>query len=130
MNSVNKYIQIDSGFPSNVFTSALDANKWRPKAQCLQFQRVFRDTIVFIEYKKLIHKIKGSYPPGSLVVLRSSQVRVERFLAEGGYAHVYQVTLLQSSTIPPGSNAVLKRIACADETALKDLEREIEHHVH
>ncbi|RKO85127.1 hypothetical protein BDK51DRAFT_45340 [Blyttiomyces helicus] len=63
----------------------------------------------------------GTYPPGSVLSIGSVRVVVERFLAEGGFAHVY-VVLVGGDQIP----AVLKRIACADEEALDVLKSEIE----
>ncbi|KAK4047543.1 Ark- serine/threonine protein kinase [Microbotryomycetes sp. JL201] len=59
----------------------------------------------------------GTLPSGTIVRVGEYQVRVERFLSEGGFAHVYLAT--SSTAIPKGSPSattkhVLKRIAVPD----------------
>ncbi|KAJ3112757.1 hypothetical protein HDU96_004211 [Phlyctochytrium bullatum] len=62
----------------------------------------------------------GTYPPGTPISLERTKVVVDRFLAEGGFAHVYIVR--DQAT---GEKAVLKRTACPDEDSLEVLMREI-----
>ncbi|KAJ3299877.1 hypothetical protein HK104_006425 [Borealophlyctis nickersoniae] len=62
----------------------------------------------------------GTYTPGSVLSVNTTKVVVERFLAEGGFAHVY-VVLVGSEQAP----AVLKRVACPDEEGVENLKREI-----
>ncbi|KAH6600672.1 hypothetical protein BASA50_002056 [Batrachochytrium salamandrivorans] len=66
----------------------------------------------------------GTFPPMTVVKLSRSQVTVERFLAEGGSAHVYLVTMVGDAQ----QRAVLKRIACPDQTSLKELRQEVDVH--
>ncbi|TPX35315.1 hypothetical protein SmJEL517_g02312 [Synchytrium microbalum] len=61
----------------------------------------------------------GTYAPNTILTVGERKVVVEKFLAEGGYAHVYVVVSL------PDEQAVLKRIACPDEDSLLDMRKEI-----
>ncbi|KAJ1537217.1 hypothetical protein HK096_002186 [Nowakowskiella sp. JEL0078] len=62
----------------------------------------------------------GSYPPGTLLKVNSHSVIIERFLAEGGFAHVYLVQIL-------GSNpCVLKRLLCPDDKSKAEYSKEVE----
>ncbi|TPX49486.1 hypothetical protein SeMB42_g02598 [Synchytrium endobioticum] len=61
----------------------------------------------------------GTYPPNTILTVGQRKVVVEKFLAEGGYAHVYAVLAL------PDEQAVLKRIACPDDDSLLDVRKEI-----
>ncbi|KAI9099852.1 kinase-like domain-containing protein [Phlyctochytrium arcticum] len=63
----------------------------------------------------------GSIPPGTVLSINASKVVVERFLAQGGFAHVY-VVLVGNDQLP----AVMKRVACPDQEALVGLEKEIQ----
>ncbi|KNC99838.1 NAK/BIKE protein kinase [Spizellomyces punctatus DAOM BR117] len=62
----------------------------------------------------------GTYAPGTVLSVNATKVVVERFLAQGGFAHVY-VVLVGNEQF----QAVLKRGACPDQESLKDLEKEI-----
>lgn len=81
---------------------------------------------------------KGTLPPGQMVRVGQHAVRVERYLSEGGYAHVY-LTSSDKPVYPPkrsGSKGrwgekgytthCLKRIAFEDENVWRDVSREIE----
>ncbi|EGF76260.1 hypothetical protein BATDEDRAFT_92853 [Batrachochytrium dendrobatidis JAM81] len=65
----------------------------------------------------------GTYPPMTVISLSRLQVTIERFLAEGGFAHVYLAILAGDS-----QRVVLKRIACSDKASLEELRQEVEIH--
>ncbi|KAJ3313803.1 hypothetical protein HDU76_002551 [Blyttiomyces sp. JEL0837] len=62
----------------------------------------------------------GTYPQGTILQVDQTRVVVERFLAEGGFAHVYVVVIAAT-----GEHAVLKRTACPDDDTLEHLKNEI-----
>ncbi|GMK58710.1 hypothetical protein CspeluHIS016_0601520 [Cutaneotrichosporon spelunceum] len=81
---------------------------------------------------------KGTLPPGQMVRVGQHAVRVERYLSEGGYAHVY-LTSSEKPVYPPKRSGTkgrwgekgytthcLKRIAFEDESVWRDVSREIE----
>lgn len=81
---------------------------------------------------------KGTLPPGQMVRVGQHAVRVERYLSEGGYAHVY-LTSSDKPVYPPKRSSgkgrwgekgytthCLKRIAFEDESVWRDVSREIE----
>ena len=77
---------------------------------------------------------KGTLAPGKIVRVGESSVRIERYLSEGGYAHVY-LTSSEKPIYPAkqgdqqGSKGYtehcLKRIAFQDEAVWTDVEKEI-----
>lgn len=82
---------------------------------------------------------KGTLPPGQMVKVGNNVVRVERYLSEGGYAHVYLTSSDKPIYPPPrGSRPkgrwgekgftehCLKRIAFKDEAVWADVSKEIE----
>ncbi|GAA5967426.1 hypothetical protein JCM11641_000544 [Rhodosporidiobolus odoratus] len=71
----------------------------------------------------------GHLPPGTIVNVGDCQVTVERFLSEGGFAHVY----LANSAIPLPKNSptattkhVLKRMAVPDKRGVEEVGREVD----
>jgi hypothetical protein len=85
-------------------------------------------------------KYKGTIAPGTMVQVGEHQVRVERYLSEGGYAHVY-LTRSDKPIHPPVKGAAdkkgrwgergftehcLKRIAFEDDSVWTDVKKEIE----
>ncbi|KAI5118386.1 hypothetical protein M0805_005848 [Coniferiporia weirii] len=67
---------------------------------------------------------KGTLVPGQVIAVNKYNVQVERFLSQGGFAHVYLVR-----TAEPVFNTthhVLKRIAVADEAMLNDVKKEVD----
>jgi len=68
-----------------------------------------------------------------MVQVEEHQVRVERYLSEGGYAHVY-LTKSEKPIYPPKKNTrekgftqhCLKRIAFEDDSVWTDVKKEIE----
>lgn len=90
-------------------------------------------------------KYKGTLAPGTIIKVGEAQVRIERYLSEGGYAHVY-LTTSDRPVYPPQSASkdegatgskgrwgeqgysqhCLKRIAFEDEKVWADVRREIE----
>lgn len=81
---------------------------------------------------------KGTLPPGQMVRVGQHAVRIERYLSEGGYAHVY-LTSSDKPVYPPKRSSAkgrwgekgytthcLKRIAFEDESVWRDVSREIE----
>jgi AP2-associated kinase len=89
-------------------------------------------------------KYKGTLAPGTIIKVGDAQVRIERYLSEGGYAHVY-LTTSDRPVYPPSvggggggtaskgrwgekgySQHCLKRIAFEDEKVWVDVRQEIE----
>lgn len=64
----------------------------------------------------------GTFPPGTKVQVGSHRVVIERYLSEGGFAHVYVVRL----PAPDNGTAVLKRVAVPDKDALASMRTEVE----
>ncbi len=73
---------------------------------------------------------KGTLAPGQLVKVGDHIVRIERYLSEGGYAHVYLTTSDTPISPPHGgpgyTQHCLKRIAFQDESVWADVKKEIE----
>ncbi|KAJ3126082.1 hypothetical protein HK098_007880 [Nowakowskiella sp. JEL0407] len=67
----------------------------------------------------------GSYLPGTLLKVNARSLLVEKFLAEGGFAHVYLVRISDLS-MSNNSAAVLKRMICPDEKTMKEYLQEVE----
>ncbi|KAJ5309779.1 general substrate transporter [Penicillium atrosanguineum] len=66
----------------------------------------------------------GTFLPGTKVQVGSHRVVVEKYLSEGGFAHVYVVRLPQPINGTP--TAVLKRVAVPDKSALASMRTEVE----
>lgn len=66
----------------------------------------------------------GRIPPGSSVTVGKFKVTIERYLSEGGFAHVYLARAKQP--IDGHSHVVLKRIAVADKENLATVRTEVE----
>ena len=66
----------------------------------------------------------GTFAPGTRVQIGGHRVVVEKYLSEGGFAHVYVVRLPK----PIGGDeiAVLKRVAVPDKEALASMRTEVE----
>ncbi|KAJ3393177.1 hypothetical protein HDU84_002525 [Entophlyctis sp. JEL0112] len=62
----------------------------------------------------------GTYLPGTPIALNGYTVTVERYLAQGAFAHVYLVVL------HTGQRAVLKRTLCPDSESFAALQNEIQ----
>ncbi|KAI0082311.1 hypothetical protein K474DRAFT_1671406 [Panus rudis PR-1116 ss-1] len=67
---------------------------------------------------------KGTLVPGQMITVNKYTVQVERYLSQGGFAHVY---LVKSSTpIYNTTSHVLKRIAIANEAMLSEVKKEVD----
>lgn len=66
----------------------------------------------------------GTFVPGTKVQVGSHRVVIEKYLSEGGFAHVYVVRLPQP--IDGIQTAVLKRVAVPDKGALANMRTEVE----
>ncbi|KAF9886923.1 hypothetical protein FE257_010664 [Aspergillus nanangensis] len=66
----------------------------------------------------------GTLLPGTKVQIGSHRVVVEKYLSEGGFAHVYVVRLPQP--IDGTEKVVLKRVAVPDKAALANMRTEVE----
>ncbi|KAJ5084518.1 hypothetical protein NUU61_009097 [Penicillium alfredii] len=66
----------------------------------------------------------GTFLPGTKVQVGSHRVVVDKYLSEGGFAHVYVVRLPQP--INGSETAVLKRVAVPDKAALASMRTEVE----
>ncbi|KAJ5713688.1 uncharacterized protein N7483_010869 [Penicillium malachiteum] len=66
----------------------------------------------------------GTFLPGTKVQVGEHRVVVDKYLSEGGFAHVYVVRLPQP--IHGSETAVLKRVAVPDKSALASMRTEVE----
>jgi AP2-associated kinase len=66
----------------------------------------------------------GTFIPGTKVQVGSHRVVVEKYLSEGGFAHVYVVRLPQP--VDGVERAVLKRVAVPDTAALTNMRIEVD----
>ncbi|KAF9283950.1 hypothetical protein BGZ68_004984 [Mortierella alpina] len=65
---------------------------------------------------------QGTIPPGTTIQLGKFTVLIDRYIAEGGFAHVYLATLTNGGGFP----VVVKRIAAPDKERLAIVNSEIE----
>ena len=66
----------------------------------------------------------GTFVPGTKVQVGGHRVVIEKYLSEGGFAHVYLVRL--PKPIDGEDGAVLKRVAVPDKEALASMRTEVE----
>lgn len=66
----------------------------------------------------------GTFMPGTKVQVGNHRVIVEKYLSEGGFAHVYVVRLRQP--VDGVETAVLKRVVVPDKLALANMRTEVE----
>ena len=66
----------------------------------------------------------GTFVPGTKVQVGGHRVVVEKYLSEGGFAHVYVVRL--PKPVNGEDKAVLKRVAVPDKEALTSMRTEVE----
>lgn len=66
----------------------------------------------------------GTFLPNTKVQVGSHRVVIEKYLSEGGFAHVYVVRLPQP--VDGTDKAVLKRVAVPDKSALANMRTEVE----
>ena len=66
----------------------------------------------------------GTFLPGTKVQVGSHRVVIDRYLSEGGFAHVYVVTL--PKPVDSKNKAVLKRVAVPDKDHLANMRTEVE----
>ncbi|CAK7265374.1 Ark- serine/threonine protein kinase [Sporothrix epigloea] len=67
---------------------------------------------------------QGTFAPGTKIQVGSHRVVIQKYLSEGGFAHVYLVKL--PSPIDGTDLAVLKRVAVPDKEALRSMRTEVE----
>ncbi|KAI1628641.1 AP2-associated kinase [Exophiala viscosa] len=66
----------------------------------------------------------GTFLPGTKVQVGGHRVIIDRYLSEGGFAHVYVVTLPRP--VDGNTKAVLKRVAVPDKDNLANMRTEVE----
>ena len=66
----------------------------------------------------------GTFLPGTKVHVGNHRVTIDRYLSEGGFAHVYVVTLPRP--VDGIQKAVLKRVAVPDKDQLSNMRTEVE----
>ncbi|KAM0274440.1 hypothetical protein ACHAQH_007848 [Verticillium albo-atrum] len=66
----------------------------------------------------------GTFSPGTKIQVGSHRVVIQKYLSEGGFAHVYLVKL--SKPLDGTELAVLKRVAVPDKEALRSMRIEVE----
>ncbi|KAK4123459.1 hypothetical protein N657DRAFT_595877 [Parathielavia appendiculata] len=66
----------------------------------------------------------GTFSPGTKIQVGSHRVVIQKYLSEGGFAHVYLVKL--SSPVNGTDQAVLKRVAVPDKESLRGMRTEVE----
>jgi hypothetical protein len=69
---------------------------------------------------------QGTILPGTTIQLGRFTVVIDRYIAEGGFAHVYVGSILNNGAIVSGFPVVIKRIAVADKERLAVVNSEIE----
>ncbi|KAG9003784.1 hypothetical protein FRB90_011122 [Tulasnella sp. 427] len=67
---------------------------------------------------------QGTLMPGQSITLKHYTVTVERYLSQGGFAHVYLVR--SAMPINGTTSHVLKRIAVSDDIMLKEVQKEVD----
>ena len=67
----------------------------------------------------------GTFAPGTKVQVGNHRVTIDRYLSEGGFAHVYLVRIPKSNENLP-EIGVLKRVAVPDKEALANMRTEVE----
>lgn len=67
----------------------------------------------------------GTFAPGTKVQVGSHRVTIEKYLSEGGFAHVYLVRVPKADG-RSSETAVLKRVAVPDKDALANMRTEVE----
>ncbi|KAF8512847.1 hypothetical protein BU17DRAFT_53814 [Hysterangium stoloniferum] len=67
---------------------------------------------------------KGTLAPGQTVLVNQYTVQIERYLSQGGFAHVYVVR--SAAPVNNTTQHVLKRIAVADQAMLMGVQKEVE----
>ncbi|KAJ3845354.1 hypothetical protein F5878DRAFT_269261 [Lentinula raphanica] len=70
------------------------------------------------------HQNKGTLVPGQSISVNKYTVQVERYLSQGGFAHVYLVRT--ATPVYNTTHHVLKRIAVANEAMLTDVKKEVD----
>ncbi|KAF5018080.1 hypothetical protein F66182_9955 [Fusarium sp. NRRL 66182] len=66
----------------------------------------------------------GTFAPGTKIQVGSHRVVIQKYLSEGGFAHVYLVKL--SKPVDGTDQAVLKRVAVPDKDTLRGMRTEVE----
>ncbi|KAK5629605.1 hypothetical protein RRF57_005320 [Xylaria bambusicola] len=66
----------------------------------------------------------GTFAPGTKIQVGEHRVIIQRYLSEGGFAHVYLVKLPRP--IDGTDQAVLKRVAVPDKETLRSMRTEVE----
>lgn len=66
----------------------------------------------------------GTFQPGTKIQVGSHRVVIQKYLSEGGFAHVYLVKL--PKPVDGTDQAVLKRVAVPDKEALRGMRTEVE----
>jgi AP2-associated kinase len=68
----------------------------------------------------------GTFLPGTKITVGDHKTVIERYLSEGGFAHVYVVRLAHNVEGSNSNIAVLKRVAVADKETLAGMKTEVE----
>ncbi|KAL6903072.1 hypothetical protein GGI43DRAFT_382348 [Trichoderma evansii] len=66
----------------------------------------------------------GTFAPGTKIQVGNHRVQIQKYLSEGGFAHVYLVKLPKA--VDGTDLAVLKRVAVPDKEALRGMRTEVE----
>ncbi|KAM0254328.1 hypothetical protein ACHAQJ_006914 [Trichoderma viride] len=66
----------------------------------------------------------GTFVPGTKIQVGNHRVQIQKYLSEGGFAHVYLVKLAKA--VDGTDLAVLKRVAVPDKEALRGMRTEVE----
>ncbi|KAM0454056.1 hypothetical protein ACHAO4_004804 [Trichoderma viride] len=66
----------------------------------------------------------GTFSPGTKIQVGNHRVQIQKYLSEGGFAHVYLVKLPKA--VDGTDLAVLKRVAVPDKEALRGMRTEVE----
>ncbi|KAM6498640.1 hypothetical protein JOM56_006588 [Amanita muscaria] len=67
---------------------------------------------------------KGTLMPGQTIIVNKYTIQIERYLSQGGFAHVYLVRT--PTPVYNTTHHVLKRIAVPDQTMLAEVKKEVD----
>ncbi|KAL2821118.1 kinase-like domain-containing protein [Aspergillus granulosus] len=100
------------------------AASYQPNAQAYQSHAASHRPVPTYNPVAALNAPAGTFLPGTKVQVGSHRVVVEKYLSEGGFAHVYVVRL--SQPVDGSDKAVLKRVAVPDKSALANMRTEVE----
>ncbi|KAL4880097.1 kinase-like domain-containing protein [Aspergillus karnatakaensis] len=100
------------------------ASSYQPNTQSYQSHAAQHRPVPSYNPVAALNAPAGTFLPNTKVQVGSHRIVIEKYLSEGGFAHVYVVRL--SQPIDGYDKAVLKRVAVPDKSALANMRTEVE----